>query len=60
MPCETCNAAVTIKDSTGGSKGEFTETHECANGRTGTVQGESGTLPETWRRSGAVFEDYGV
>jgi len=61
MPCETCNAATTIKDSTEHTgNGSFREHHKCARGHTGTITGEESDPPTAWRRSGAVFEDYGV
>jgi len=61
MSCETCNAAVTITDSTEHTgEGSFREQHECANGHTGRVTGDESEPPTAWNRTGAVFEDYGV
>jgi hypothetical protein len=57
MTCKKCNAATQVVESTGGiERGEFTETHECANGHTGTVSGDASDPPHLWSRTGEVFE----
>lgn len=57
--CETCGAAVTLEDQSGGTtEGSFTEVYECANGHTGRVSGEASNPPHYWNRTGAVFNDY--
>lgn len=55
MPCKYCGSPTKVVASTGGIKsGEFTERYECTQGHIGHIRGDAGS-PESWRRTGAVF-----
>ena len=57
MPCETCNAAVVITDSSEHTgEGRFKERYECANGHTGTISGREEDAPSQWSKYGQVFD----
>lgn len=58
MPCKNCNnGTVTIEDSNGGIiNGHFEESHRCIDcGATGRIEGEASNPPNTWQKTGRVF-----
>jgi len=59
--CKACGGVAELIDSIGGVEdGEFEEEYQCVScGAPGWIRGEAGEPPETWKKTGKLFNgDY--